>query len=57
MNSILEESVLTVKGVEKDNTLTEKSEKPTFEMFARSVELKDEIADICKQVIQLKNEE
>ena len=48
---------INIKKAVEDNTLTEKSEKPTFEMFARSVELKDEIADICKQVIQLKNEE
>lgn len=48
---------ISIKKAVEDNTLTKKSEKPTFDQFAKSVELKDEISDICKQIIQLKNEE
>lgn len=35
----------------------EKSEKPTFEKFAKSVGLSNEVFDICNEVIRLKSEE
>ena len=45
-----------VTEVEIDDDL-EKSEKPTFETFAKSVGLSDEVFDICNEVIRLKSEE
>ena len=44
-----------VTEVEIDDV--EKSEKPTFEKFAKSVGLSDEVFDICNEVIRLKSEE
>ena len=35
----------------------EKSEKPTFQRFAKSVGLSNEVFDICNEVIRLKSEE
>lgn len=45
-----------VTEVEIDDDL-EKSEKPTFEKFAKSVGLSNEVFDICNEVIRLKSEE
>ena len=45
-----------VTEVEIDDDL-EKSEKPTFEKFAKTVGLSDEVFDICNEVIRLKSEE
>lgn len=45
-----------VTEVEIDDDL-EKSEKPTFEKFAKSVGLSNEAFDICNEVIRLKSEE
>lgn len=45
-----------VTEVEIDDDL-EKSEKPTFEKFAKSVGLSNEVLDICNEVIRLKSEE
>lgn len=44
-----------VTEVEIDDV--EKSEKPTFQRFAKSVGLSNEIFDICNEVIRLKSEE
>ena len=44
-----------VTEVEIDDV--EKSEKPTFEKFAKTVGLSNEIFDICNEVIRLKSEE
>jgi hypothetical protein len=44
-----------VTEVEIDDV--EKSEKPTFEKFCKSVALDDSVADICNEVIRLKSEE
>lgn len=44
-----------VTEVEIDDV--EKSEKPTFEKFAKSVGLSNEVFDICNEVIRLKSEE
>lgn len=44
-----------VTEVEIDDV--EKSEKPTFQKFAKSVGLSDEVFDICNEVIRLKSEE
>ena len=35
----------------------EKSEKPTFEKFAKTVGLSNEVFDICNEVIRMKSEE
>ena len=39
------------------NKDVEKSEKPNFEAFAKSVALSNEVFDICNEVIRLKSEE
>jgi hypothetical protein len=44
-----------VTEVEIDDV--EKSEKPTFQRFAKSVGLSNEVFDICNEVIRLKSEE
>ena len=44
-----------VTEVEIDDV--EKSEKPTFGKFAKTVGLSNEVYDICNEVIRLKNEE
>ena len=44
-----------VTEVEIDDV--EKSEKPTFQKFAKMVGLSDEVFDICNEVIRLKSEE
>ena len=44
-----------VTEVEIDDV--EKSEKPTFQKFAKTVGLSDEVFDICNEVIRLKSEE
>ena len=51
-NKILKQRVTEV---EIDNV--EKSEKPNFETFAKSVGLSNEVFDICNEVIRLKSEE
>lgn len=48
---------INIKKAVEDNTLTEKSEKPTFDQFAKSVNLSNEVYDICNEVIRLKSEE
>lgn len=48
---------ISIKKAVEDNTLTEKSEKPTFVQFAKSVGLSNEVFDICNEVIRLKSEE
>ena len=48
---------ISIKKAVEDNTLTEKSEKPTFDQFAKSVGLSNEVFDICNEVIRLKNAE
>ena len=45
-----------VTEVEIDDDL-EKSEKPTFQKFAKTVGLSNEVFDICNEVIRLKSEE
>lgn len=44
-----------VTEVEIDDV--EKSEKPTFQRFAKSIGLSNEVFDICNEVIRLKSEE
>lgn len=49
--------VLKQRVTEVEINDVEKSEKPTFEKFAKSVGLSDEVFDICNEVIRLKSEE
>ena len=48
--------VLTKKSKNLELDEVEKSDKPTFDGFCKSVGLKKEVEDICRQVINLKGE-
>lgn len=49
--------VLKQRVTEVEMNDVEKSEKPTFEKFSKSVGLSNEVFDICNEVIRLKSEE
>ena len=49
--------VLKQRVTEVEINDVEKSEKPTFEKFAKTVGLSNEVFDICNEVIRLKSEE
>lgn len=49
--------VLKQKVAEIETGTIEQTEKPTFEKFAKSVGLSNEVFDICNEIIRLKSEE